>query len=147
MYKSLALAVLIAVPTIADAQRFGLSLLERYTIPVNPIDATTFETVEANGAGGTQLWCAAAIYTIRVMGVDKGELYIKEGRGASRTVQGRKGVVFTTQEVPGASKSYSEGVREAGKSFSIGHADALCRSGNIGDVAIRLPSGQLVRRW
>lgn len=147
MYKALALAALLAVPTFADAGRFGLAFLERYTIPVNPIDATTFETVEANGAGGTQLWCAAAIYTILVMGVDRGNLYIKEARGASQTMQGRKGVVFTTQEVPGASKSYSEGVREAGKTFSIGHADALCRSGNVGDVAIRLPSGQLVRRW
>lgn len=146
MFKSLVLAAVLAVPTLANADLLGFAFLETYTIPVNPIDATTFETIEADGAGGTQHWCAAAIFARRVMGVDQGNLYVKEARGPSRTVPGRIGVVFTTQEVPGASKSYSQGVRDAGKTFSVGHANALCHGTNFADVRIVLPNGQFVRR-
>lgn len=146
MFKFLALAALFVVPTFAHAERFGFALLETYTIPIVPIDAATFETIEADGAGGTQLWCAAGIFTRRVLGVDRGDLTVKEARGPSKTVPGRKAVVFTTDPVPGASKSYSEGVRTAGKTFTIGHANALCGSDIVGNVRIRLPNGQLVRR-
>lgn len=148
MFKFLALACLILVPSLANAQRFGfgMGLNELYTIPVNPINATTFETIEANGAGGTQLWCAAGIYARRVLGMQKGRLYIKEARGASRTVQGRRGVVFTTQEVPNATQTYSEGVRTQGKTLSIGHAHGLCFGTTFRTVNIRLPDGRLVGR-
>ena len=146
MFKSLALAALLAAPTQSNADFFGFANLETFTIPVVPIDDTTFETVEADGAGGTQLWCAAGIFTRRVKGVDRGELYIKEARGPSRTVQGRKGVIFTTEEVPNASKSYSEGVRTQGKSLSVAHANALCRGSDFRVVRIILPNGQIVRR-
>lgn len=146
MYRLFALAVLLAFPTLAKADVFRVAFSATYTIPVYPIDDTTFEAIEANGAGGTQLWCAAAIFARRVMGIDRGDLYVKKARGPSLTVQGHRGVVFTTQPVPGATKSYSEGVRVAGKTFSLGHANALCHGSNSGDVRIRLPNGQLVLR-
>lgn len=148
MLKVLALACLIALPSLANAQRFGFGIgfNELYTIPVNPINATTFETIEANGAGGTQLWCAAGIYARRVLGLQKGRLYIKEARGPSRTVQGRRGVVFTTEEVPNATQTFSEGVRTQGKNLSIGHAHSLCFGTTFRNVRIRLPNGRLVSR-
>lgn len=146
MFKSLALAALLALPTQTNADFFVFGTLETFTIPIVPIDETTFEAIEADGAGGTQMWCAAGIFTNRVLGQDRAEVYIKQARGPSVTVEGRKGVVFTTQEVPNASKSYSQGVRTAGKSFSAGHAYALCRGSDFRVVRIRLPNGQIVRR-
>lgn len=145
MLKIVALAILLAFPTLASADRFGLRFTERFTIPVVPIDATTFEVIEADGAGGQQLWCAAGIFTTRVMGVQRGDLYIKEARGPSRTVPGRVGIVFTTQPVPGAFTTYSSGVRKAGKVASVGLANSLCFGEWERRVRIRLPNGQLVR--
>lgn len=146
MLKSLALAGLLAMPTQLHADFIGFATIDTFTIPVLPIDETTFETIEADGAGGTQLWCAAGIYARRVLGLTNADLYIKQARGPSVTVEGRNGVVFTTQEVPNASKSYSESVKDAGKTFSAGHAYALCRGSDFRVVRIRLPNGQIVRR-
>lgn len=145
MYKSLALAAVIAVSTFANAEAFGFPLLERFTIPVFPIDATSFEVIEADGAGGQQLWCAAGIFTTRVMGVQRGDLYIKVARGPSQNVPGRVGIVFTTQPVPDSFTTYSSGVREAGKRASVGMANALCFGEPARRVRIRLPNGNLVR--
>ena len=144
MLKKLVFAALLVLPSLAIAQSFFF--LERYTIPVNQIDATTFETVDADGAGGTQHWCAAGIYASKVLGLKKVFLFIKQPLGPSVTVPGRKGVVFSTEPVPGATQSYSEGVRKAGKTFSLSHASALCWGDYIGDVQIRLANGQLVWR-
>lgn len=146
MLRTLALACLIAFPSLAHAEGFSFATRQTFTIPVFPIDATTFETIEANGAGGTQLWCAAGIYATRVLGLTREKLYIQEARGPSRTVQGRRGVVFTTQEVPNAVRTFSEGVRTPGKNLSVGHAHALCFGTTFGNVRIRLPNGNLVRR-
>jgi len=146
MFKSLILAVPLALMTLPSANAFGVVVLETFTIPIVPLDETTFEAIEADGAGGTQMWCAAGIFATRVLGMTNGEIYIKQARGPSVAAQGRKGVVFTTQEVPNASKSYSQGVQTTGKSFSAGHAHALCFGSDLRVVRIRLPNGQIVRR-
>ncbi|MEP1353482.1 MAG: hypothetical protein ABJX32_09795 [Tateyamaria sp.] len=146
MSKSLALAALLAVLTPLNVNAFGIATLETFTIPIVPLDKTTFEAIEADGAGGTQMWCAAGIFATRVLGITNGEIYIKQARGPSVAAQGRKGVVFTTQEVPNASKSYSQGVQTTGKSFSAGHAHSLCFGSDFRVVRIRLPNGQIVRR-
>ena len=146
MFKSLALAALLALLMPSDTKAFGFGTLETFTIPIVPIDETTFEAIEADGAGGTQRWCAAGIFASRVLGMTNGEIYIKQARGPSITAKGRTGVVFTTQEVPNATKTYSEGVQTTGKSLSAGHAYALCRGSDFRVVRIRLPNGQIIRR-
>ncbi|UWR23543.1 hypothetical protein [Sulfitobacter sp. S190] len=125
MFKKLATVAMICLPLPALA---GIDFLDRqrFVIPVAPISATTFEVIENDGAGGTQMWCAAAKYSRAVLGNARGDLTILEARDTARTVQGRKGVVFTTAPVDGAFSSVSQSVRRAGKVFSVGHAYALC---------------------
>ncbi|WP_152613068.1 hypothetical protein [Tateyamaria sp. ANG-S1] len=142
MLKPLSLAVLITLPTLGHAQDFVRR--ERLTIPVNRIDSTSFEVIEADGAGGTQLWCAAGIYTRHVLGQRGGDLYIQSGRGDATTAPGRKGVVFTTQPVEGAFSSFGQGVRRTGKVFSMAHAFALCRDSPF--LRVQTADNRLVRR-
>ena len=99
---------------------------EHFDIPVYPIDANTFEVVENDGAGGTQLWCAAGLFARDVLKQNRSSLYILEARGDSRAEPGRKSVIFTTQPVDNAFFSITQGVRTAGKTLTTGHAYALC---------------------
>lgn len=122
---ALALGVALLTPTLSAAQQEVRR--ERFDIPIFPIDANTFEVIENDGAGGTQLWCAAGIYTRQFLGQRGGSIYIQAGRGDSRAVVGRKSVIFTTQAVDGAFSSTSQGVRRTGQVFSMAHAYALCR--------------------
>jgi hypothetical protein len=145
MLKNLALAALIAFPTSSFAQGLSLSIRERFTIPVVQIDANTFEVIEADGAGGTQLWCAAGLFTRKGLGQRGGDIYIQTARGPSQTTPGRKGVVFTTQQVDGATRSYSQGVGTAGRALTMTHANALCRSGIGRGVRVQLGDGTLLR--
>ncbi|MEL6450055.1 MAG: hypothetical protein AAFQ19_02260 [Pseudomonadota bacterium] len=126
MLRCLLLCALSVAPTFAAAQAFDWR--KRYDIPVIPIDATSFEVIENDGAGGTQLWCAAGLYARDQLGQLRGSLYVREGRRPSARAPGRRGVVFTLDAVPDAFSSVSEGVRRAGQVFSISHARALCRS-------------------
>ena len=146
MFKIIVFVGLLMVPTLPVAERDRISFSAKYTIPIVPVGPTTFEVIEADGAGGTQLWCAGGIFTRRVLGVERGNLTVKNVRGPSQMVLGRKAVKFTTDIVPGAKKSYSEGDRTAGKTMSIAHANALCDPDVIGNLKIRLPNGQLVYR-
>ncbi|GGX53104.1 hypothetical protein GCM10007385_21440 [Tateyamaria omphalii] len=142
MFKPIALAFAITLPTLGHAQDFVRR--ERFTIPVNQIDGTTFEVIEADAAGGTQIWCAAGIYARNVLGLRGGDLYIAEGRGDAQTASGRKGVTFSTQAVSDAFSSVGQGVRRSGKVFSMAHAYALCR--NLPFLRVRTSNDQLVRR-
>lgn len=142
MLRPFALALVITLPTLAHAQDFLRR--ERFTIPVNQIDGATFEVIEADGAGGTQLWCAAGIYARKVLGLRGGDLYIAVGRSDAQTMPGRKGVTFSTQVVPEAFSSVSQGVGRTGKVFSMAHAYALCR--NFPFLRVQTASNQLVRR-
>jgi hypothetical protein len=145
MLKSLALAALIALPTGAYAQNVGLFVHERYVLPAAQIDATTFEIIENDGAGGTQIWCGAGIFVRKVLGERGGDIYISQARGPSQTMPGRKAVVFSTRPVPEAFKSVSQGVRHVGKTLSMAHAYALCRSGLSLSVRLRTADGALIR--
>jgi hypothetical protein len=123
------LAACVAVVMIAPLPAFsqGMAMRESFDIPVYPMDANTFEVVEKDGAGGTQLWCAAGIYARDTLGQRDGSLYILQGRGDSRAEPGRKSVIFTTQAVENAFSSVTQGVRRAGQVFTVSHAYALCR--------------------
>mmetsp|Transcript_22601 Transcript_22601/g.36921 ORF Transcript_22601/g.36921 Transcript_22601/m.36921 type:complete len:146 (+) Transcript_22601:1211-1648(+) len=145
MLKHIALATVIALPTLAHAQERNF-VRERVTLPVNTIDANSFEVIENDGAAGTQIWCAAGLFTRQALGQRGGDLYIEVARGPAQTAPGRKGVVFTTEPVAGAFNSVSQGVKRAGQTFSMAHAYALCRSGRAQSVRVRTADGQLIRR-
>ena len=137
-----ALAFAVTAPTIADAQSF--SRRERFTLPAAQLTDSTFEIVEADGAGSQQIWCGAGIYARHVLGLRGGDLFIAEARGPSKSQPGRKGVVFSIQPVAGAFDSVSPGVRQAGKRFSMTHAFALCTDTPF--LRLRLEDGRLIRR-
>ncbi|MEM8655346.1 MAG: hypothetical protein AAGF36_11415 [Pseudomonadota bacterium] len=122
---SLLLLALI-LPSAVLAQQFLLR--EIVIIPVYPINTTTFEVIENDGAGGTQLWCAAGKFTRGYLRQRGGDLTVLQPRAASAAFPGRKSVVFTTQPTANAFGSTSQGVRQAGQTFSMAHAYALCKS-------------------
>jgi len=123
---SVVLALALAWPAFATAQ--SIFLRERIVIPVCAIDATSFEVIENQGAGGTSMWCAASIFARDYLNARGGNLTILKARGDSEAFPGRKSVIFTTAPVANSVKSTSQGVRTQGQMFSMGHANALCRS-------------------
>ena len=123
--KALFLLVVVAAsPALAVASGFFYS---DPRLDVNPISATSFEVIEARGAGARDIWCAAAQYAVTDLGLDRGRLWIEQPRGPARTAQGAKGVTFTTQEMPATSTSYSVTVRTAGANLPVIHALQFCR--------------------
>lgn len=137
----LALVALVTTPTLLAAQsdRFR----EQFTLPVTQVDSNSFEVVEADGAGNTQMWCAAGVYVRKGLGLREGDITIEIPRGPSLTKPGRKGVVFSTAPVPGAFKSVWPGLRKAGRSYTVTHAFALCRG--IDDLNVRTGPNTLLR--
>lgn len=114
------------MPTALAAQSFFYK--ELVVIPVRPIDTHTFEAVENDGAGGTQIWCAAAKFTRDYLRQRGGDITVLTPRGVSAAFPGRKSVVFTTNAADTSVKSLSQGVSTAGQTFSMAHAYALCKS-------------------
>lgn len=117
---------ILAAPVEAQTLRFGLGFAPR--LQVNPISATEFEVIESDSAGAQDIWCAAAYYTENTLGKQRGRLYVAGARAPARTVQGRKGVVFSTEPVPGAFTSVSVSVRAEGMNLPIFHALQFCRN-------------------
>jgi len=128
--KTRVLSALLALAFVWPATAFAQSLFSRelVVIPVRPIDATSFEVIENDGAGGTSMWCAASIFVEDYLDLRGAQITVAQARGDSAAFPGRKSVIFTIEPVAGAVKSYSQGVRTLGQTFSQGHANALCRS-------------------
>jgi len=145
MFKPLSLAFFAAaltVPTLAPAQDFARR--QNFNLPVIAVGPNSFEVIEADGAGGTQIWCAAGIYARHVLGQRNGDLTVVEGRGPSKSRPGRKGVVFTTDKNAEGSPSLTRSIRKAGSSFSIAHTFALCSQ--YPRLRIETETGRRVRR-
>ncbi|WP_299151883.1 hypothetical protein [uncultured Tateyamaria sp.] len=139
MFKYLRLvAVVFAVLTPGWVGANSFFLKEIIVIPVRPIDATTFEVIENDGAGGTQMWCAAGKFTRGYLRQRGGDLTVLTPRAASAVYAGRKSVIFTTRAVAGAVSSTSQGIRTAGQSFSMAHAYALCKSRREQFIKVRV---------
>ena len=136
------LAGVLLAPTLLNAQsdRFR----ENFTLPVAQIDTNSFEVVEADGAGNSQMWCAAGLYARKGLGLRQGDLTITTPRGPSQSIPGRKGVVFSTVPVKGAFPSVWPGLRKAGRSYRIAHAFALCSE--LDHIAVRTGPNTLLRR-
>lgn len=138
------LAVLVTTPTIAPAQQGDFMRRQSFTLPVALIDADSFEVIEADGAGGSQLWCAAGLYVRKVLGQRGGDIYVETPRGPAQSMAGRKGVVFTTAPTQTAIPSFTLGVRRAGLTHSMSLSYALCS--DLPQLRLRLSDGTLVRR-
>lgn len=121
----LANVVAAVIPMMASAQSYrSVNFLD-----VVPLTGKTFEVIEARGEGPSGIWCAAADYAIHKLGA-RGRVYILEGRGASKSVPGRKSVVFTTNSnsLPrGPSKSISLSTSQVGVGLPVNHAIQFCR--------------------
>ena len=145
MLKSLfaaTMAFAVSVPTLLPAQDFFI--LERFVLPVNQIDANSFEVVEADGAGPPQIWCAAGIYARRVLNQPSGDLYLEGARGPSQTQPGRKGIVFTTEPQDGAFSSITLSTRRVGLVKSVGLANSVCY--DMPYLQIRINENRLLGR-
>ncbi|WP_299043540.1 hypothetical protein [uncultured Tateyamaria sp.] len=127
------------LPTLALAQTEIRR--ERFQIPIFALDANTFEVIENDGAGGSDLWCAAGIYVRTRLGQRGGDITILSPLGPAQSVPGRRGVVFSTADTGEAISSFSEGVRRAGKRFSMTHAYALCRG--VPNLRVRIRDDRL----
>jgi hypothetical protein len=127
MRKLKMMAMLATIPaTIAT----GVSANGFYFDPglaVNPVNSSQFEVIEGRGEGPRGIWCAASLYALNTLGIDRGRLYIASPRGNSQTVNGRKGVVFSTQVVGAVAASTSITVRQAGSNLPVQHALQFCR--------------------
>jgi len=133
---SAVLGLALVWPVVLSAQSFFLR--ELVVIPVRQIDANSFEAVENDGAGGTLMWCAAAKFTRDHLRQRGGDIGVLQARGPSAVFAGRKSVIFTTAPVANPVTSYSEDVRTPGKTLSMAHAYALCRSNPEYFVKVRV---------
>jgi hypothetical protein len=99
-------------------------------LPVNPVSATQFEVIEADSAGGAQMWCAAATYSNDVLGrYEKTDISVLSPRGPSVTATGRNGVVFTIDQASldeAPSTAYSATINRAGVTFAVSMALTFC---------------------
>lgn len=133
----LATLVSLTLPAASLAQAFRAT----NHLHVVPLNATTFEVIEANGEGGQGIWCAAADYAETRLGY-YGRIYIREGRGPSRSAAGRKSIVFTTDvaSLPeGPFQSLSVSTSRVGVGLPVNHAIQFCRVDDreLGDLILR----------
>lgn len=132
----LAAVVAAALPVVANAQTYR-AINDLNVIPIN---ANTFEVIEAGGEGPRGMWCAAAEYAERRLGATRGRVYISVARGPSRTTSGRKSVVFTTNAnslEQGPFQSTSLNTSQVGIGLPIAHAIQFCHPADY-DITDRL---------
>lgn len=124
-FTTLATVLALAVPMAAHAQTYrAVNKLD-----VIPLNRTTFEVIEAAGEGPRGMWCAAADYVENRLRTE-GRIYIRDGRGPSRKVSGRKSVVFTTDVSSlsqGPFQSLSLSTSQVGVGLPKNHALQFCR--------------------
>lgn len=135
MLRQLAVLALMLLPTSALSER--IFFRELIVLPVRQIDANSFEVIEADGAGGVHIWCAAGIFTRKVLHQRGGDIGIVQALGPSPNYPGRKSVVFSTLPVAEPKSSYSTNVRTPGLTFSMAHANAVCGTG-FSDTIVRV---------
>lgn len=130
-----AVVLALAAPLAAQAQTYRAV----NDLNVIPLGGSTFEVIEARGEGPRGMWCAAAEYAERRLGA-KGRVYIRDARGPSRSVKGRKSVVFTTNAAAltqGPFRSTSLNTSQVGVGLPIAHAIQFCRRDDF-DITNRL---------
>jgi len=117
-------AAFVALASSATAQTYRAE----NNLNVNPVSASRFEVIEANGEGPRGMFCAAASYAERRLGVRGGRVYVFSARGPSKTVPGRKGVVFTVDPSDVTPVSgYSVSLKQVGYGLPVGHARQFCK--------------------
>lgn len=126
MRKFLTLATLAVLPITIAGAGFANNPAVDPGLIVNGISSTQFEVIEGRGEGARGIWCSAALYAVNTLGLNKGRLYIASPSGPAQTVNGKKGVVFSTQPVGQTPASISTTVRRAGSNLPVIHALQFC---------------------
>lgn len=139
MRSIVAIALFLALPSLASAQGY----VAVNQLKVIPLGGGDIEVIEARGDGARGMWCAAADYVVRQIGVTRGQrLYVKRARGPSLSGAGRIGVVFTTdaKALPVTpSQAVSVSVRTPGQGLPVRHAHQFCKDYeiDIDDILLR----------
>lgn len=123
-FKTVLFAAAMTLPTANFAN--SLDYHPDPKLRVNAVDADSFEVIERRGAGAPDMWCAAARYANKALGVYDGRIWLETARGPSRTVAGSKGATFTIAAVNGDFKALSPSVRKAGQTLRISQARRFC---------------------
>lgn len=126
MNPLIVLAVLVGLAGPGNAR----TLSEQDSIVINPINDTDFEVIQGRLSGAAGYWCGAATYIERRMGQSElTRIYVKRPEGASLTVPGSKGVVFTTSPagLPEAPKRNTLTVAEPGATLKSAQGRLQCR--------------------
>lgn len=103
---------------------------EEDAMVINRLNATDFEVVETRSMGAADFWCGAATFVERRSGLSETTpIYLKRARANSQTVQGRKGVVFTTSNagLPPSEPRLSVSVERPGDMLKSAQARRFCR--------------------
>lgn len=127
MMQAVVLGCIFVSPAFAFEARNG--------VDVNPVSANSFEVIEGGDFGPRSVWCAAGEYARSALG-QRGNtrIYVEGPRADSRTVPGRKGVVFSlvqSFEAPSGPTILSQTIRTAGSSLPLHHAMGFCRDDRL----------------
>ena len=117
----------LAVALLPVASSAGIYIRFKPILQVNPVSQTTFEVIEDYGEGARGIWCAAAHFAQFRLGKTRGRIWLADGRGPSRTMPGRTGVLFSTEPVDTGYSSPSLTVRDAGANLLVNHAIQFCK--------------------
>lgn len=118
---------LVVLPAVGSA---ATTTGEEASMVVNRLNATDFEVVETRSMGAADFWCGASTYVIRRNGMSElTPIYLKQARGPSKTVNGRKAVVFSTSSLglPPAQKQITVSVNRPGDMIKSSLARRFCR--------------------
>jgi hypothetical protein len=123
-----AAALALALPQLANAQHRAPNFHTVY-----PLSGGAFEVVSEPGSGAAQLWCGAADYALRRLGVASNQrIYLVRGIGPAANEAGRRSVVFSLTPPAGvnpatARNPLSLSLRGEGDSLSSASAVQYCR--------------------
>lgn len=130
-------AMIIAICTLLPLDVAAQAYRADNSLTVVPLNAKDFEVIEDRGEGARGMWCAAAEFADKVLGLPGDQrLYVKTARGPSISGAGRTGVVFTSDpsRVSGdVGSANSVSVSRAGLGLPMFHALQFCRNWRISD--------------
>ena len=105
-------------------------------LDVNPLPGGAYEVIGDPGSGGSEYWCAAGDYALRVLGAGATDrVFITRGRGAPETSQRRSGVQFSLTPpatVPDGLQIFMD-MRRVGDSMNVAFARNYCLDDKVVD--------------
>lgn len=98
-------------------------------LTVNPVSDTVFEVIGLPGSPGSEFWCAAGEYALRVLGTSSTQrVYIVRGRAAPVTGTGPSAVQFSLNLPEGVppQSGLTLSVKKVGDNLSVAFARTYC---------------------